>query len=102
MVGREAYHRPYVLWELEQRFGQTDFTRPGEAELLLRMARYSEAQVARGEPLSGIVRHMLGLYARRNGARSYRRLLSEDCRRDGIAVLYRAAERAAADQPEAA
>ena len=102
MVGREAYHRPYVLWELEQRFGQTHLPRPGEAELLLRMARYAEAQVARGESLANIVRHMLGLYASRNGARNYRRLLSEGCRGDGIAVLYRAAERAAADQPEAA
>jgi tRNA-dihydrouridine synthase A len=44
------------------------------------MARYAEREVARGERLSSITRHMLGLFAGEPGAKEYRRLLSEGAR----------------------
>ena len=45
------------------------------------MARYAERALARGERLSAITRHMLGLYGGEPGAREYRRTLSEGSRR---------------------
>jgi len=95
MLGREAYHRPYVLSALEQAFGLRDFVRPDEGALLERMARYADQELARGERLSAIVRHMLGLYAGRPGARDFRRELSEGARSPdaGPELLHRAAQR---------
>jgi len=97
MLGREAYHRPAVLGELQRRFGTTDSRPLTETQMLERMARYAEAEMRRGEPLSVITRHMLGLYAGRPGAREFRRLLSEGARAPGAtAELLRMAGRAVA------
>jgi tRNA-dihydrouridine synthase A len=95
MLGREAYHRPYVLTALEQALGQSDFVRPTETEVLERMAHYADAELARGERLSAIVRHMLGLCAGRPGARDYRRDLSEGARSPGVGaeLLHQVAQR---------
>ena len=47
------------------------------------MAAYAERELARGERLHSITRHMLGLYSGEPGARDYRRLLSEGVREPG-------------------
>ena len=84
MLGREAYHRPFVLSELQRALGGTaSFETPSREALLERMARYAQRQLAQGERLSVITRHMLGLYAGEPGARDYRRLLSEGARAAG-------------------
>ena len=77
MLGREAYHRPCILAEL------AGFTVSHEA-LLERMAAYAERELAQGERLHSITRHMLGLYSGEPGARDYRRLLSEGVRAPGV------------------
>jgi tRNA-dihydrouridine synthase A len=100
MLGREAYHRPAVLAELQQRFGATVSRPLTAAEMLERMARYAEVEMRRGEPLSVITRHLLGLYAGRPGAREFRRLLSEGARAPGATpeLLRIAGRRLAADR----
>jgi tRNA-dihydrouridine synthase A len=88
MLGREAYHRPRILAEL----AGSDVD---SAEVLERMARYAEIELARGERLPSITRHMLGLFSGEPGAREYRRLLSEGAREPGAgADLIRRAARA--------
>jgi tRNA-dihydrouridine synthase A len=77
MLGREAYHRPMLLAELS---GQRGGELPTRLELLERMAAYASREVARGERLSWIARHMLGLYAGMPGAKEFRRRLSEGAR----------------------
>ena len=69
--------------------------------VLERMACYAERQLASGERLASITRHMLGLYAGEPGAREYRRLLSEGARAPGAdaSLLRIAAERAALAAP---
>jgi tRNA-dihydrouridine synthase A len=79
MLGREAYHRPMLLAELES----ADSALPSREALLERMADYAAREIARGERLSAITRHMLGLYAGEPGARDYRRTLSEGARVPG-------------------
>ena len=74
MLGREAYHRPMLLAELSAR--RQPARRPALA-LLERMTRYARRELARGERLSWIARHMLGLYAGMPGAKEFRRRLSE-------------------------
>ena len=80
MLGREAYHRPYLLAELQQAVHGQGGTLPTRAALIERMQRYAARELTRGERLAPIVRHMLGLYAGEPGAREYRRTLSEGAR----------------------
>jgi tRNA-dihydrouridine synthase A len=73
MLGREVYHRPMLLAEL-------DGEPPSRLALLERMAAYAARELARGERLSWIARHMLGLYSGMPGAKEFRRRLSEGAR----------------------
>ena len=76
MLGREAYHRPMLLAELSAAGGEV----PSRMELLERMTAYARRELARGERLSWITRHMLGLYSGLPGAKEFRRQLSEGAR----------------------
>ena len=101
MLGREAYHRPFVLSELQQTLAGADgFDPPGREAVLERMARYAQRQLAQGHHLSAITRHMLGLYAGEPGARDYRRLLSEGARAAGAGpeLIRLAADRSKANE----
>ena len=94
MLGREAYHRPAVLGELQRRYGRANHRPLDAAAMLERMAAYAEAEMRRGEPLGVITRHMLGLRTGMPGARAFRRLLSEGSRRaDAGPELLRLAAR---------
>jgi tRNA-dihydrouridine synthase A len=74
MLGREAYHRPMLLAEVSGREA------PSRMAMIERMTAYARRELARGERLSWIARHMLGLYAGRPGAKEFRRRLSEGAR----------------------
>ena len=76
MLGREAYHRPMLLAELSAAGGEV----PTRMVMLERMTRYARREMARGERLSWITRHMLGLYSGLPGAKEFRRQLSEGAR----------------------
>ena len=90
MLGREAYHRPYILNDLHQSLYGDGWQRPEERVLLDRMADYAERELAAGEPLAAITRHMFGLYAGQPGARAYRQRLSLGVRETGAgAALLR-------------
>jgi len=78
MIGREAYHRPWLLSELHQAlFPEDRFSRPGAGQVLAAMTEYARAEVAAGTRLSAITRHMLGLLVGRPGSKQYRQLLSQ-------------------------
>jgi len=100
MLGREAYHRPFVLRELQHALypGEPDLLRSRE-DMLERMARYAQEDLAAGGRLSAIARHMLGLYGGQPGAKEYRRYLSEGSREAGAGPeLLRNAGRLVASQ----
>jgi tRNA-dihydrouridine synthase A len=102
MLGREAYHRPYVLAELQGHLYPVDgWQAPTPAGLLLGLRDYVEAQMAAGERLSAMTRHLLGLVSHVAGAREYRRLMSEGARRPGAdaRLLEEAARLPGVDQP---
>lgn len=75
MLGRSAYHDPYVLAQLEQALFGTPA--PDPEEVLLGMAGYVRARLAGGERLHRMARHWAGLFQGRPGARRWRRALSE-------------------------
>ena len=75
MLGRVAYHDPYVLAQVSVRlFGEPP--RPRSA-IVDDMFAYATGEVASGTPLRAIVRHMLGLYHGQPNARVWRRTLSD-------------------------
>jgi len=83
MLGREAYHRPFVLAQLRQALHPAAGALPSREALLERMHAYAARELAAGGRLAPIVRHMLGLYAGEPGAREYRHRLSEGARAAG-------------------
>jgi len=103
MLGREAYHRPFVLRELQHALypNEPDLLTSRE-EMLARMAGYAERDIANGGRLSAITRHMLGLYGGQPGAKEYRRYLSEGAREAGAGpeLLRNAGRRAASQSAE--
>ena len=81
MIGREVYHNPWLLAQLEQRF--TGAPSPTREAVVQRLLPYVEQQLAQGVRLQQIARHMLGLYHGVPGARAWRRTLSERAHRRG-------------------
>lgn len=77
MLGRAAYHRPRLLAELEQCLFDADRPVPDPHDIVERMVRYARHQAASGVRLHSITRHMHGLIAGCDGARAWRRFLSE-------------------------
>ncbi|MCP1373358.1 tRNA dihydrouridine(20/20a) synthase DusA [Dyella sp. Sa] len=81
MLGRAAYHDPFLLAELESSlYGEPLPTREA---VLNHLRPYVEAELARGTALKHITRHLLGLYQGQPGARTFRRVLSEGAHRPG-------------------
>ncbi|HWI25170.1 MAG TPA: tRNA dihydrouridine(20/20a) synthase DusA [Lysobacter sp.] len=81
MLGRAAYHDPYLLHRLDVAwFGGELRTR---AELLRALRPYVEAQLAQGVLLKHVTRHLLGLFAGERGGRAFRQVLSEGAHRPG-------------------
>lgn len=73
MIGREAYHNPYLLAEFGQ-FWNLDL--PDRFNIMQQMMPYIEKRLAEGAPLSIITRHILGLFQNLPGARKWRQALS--------------------------
>ncbi|MEO1244366.1 MAG: tRNA dihydrouridine(20/20a) synthase DusA [Pseudomonadota bacterium] len=82
MIGREAYQNPYFLAQLETHLNPAAEL-PDRRQIVEAMLPYIETQLAEGEGLQRITRHMLGLFAGQPGARSWRRCLSEEAHRSG-------------------
>ena len=85
MIGRQAYHHPYFLAELEQHLNP-GWPLPDRRAVVEQMLQYIEGQLAAGERLCRITRHLSGLFAEQPGARAWRRYLSENAYRDGAGV----------------
>jgi tRNA-dihydrouridine synthase A len=77
MIGREAYHNPYFLTAVEQRFYPSTSIIDRKA-VIEKFIPYIENQLKDGVKLSNITRHILGLFHGEVGARQFRRYLSEN------------------------
>jgi tRNA-dihydrouridine synthase A len=93
MLGREAYHNPYLLAEVDQQlFGSTApvITR---SEALDQLRPYIAQHVAEGGTMHHVTRHVLGLALGFPGARKFRQMLSVDIHKhpDPLQVLDQAA-----------
>ncbi len=103
MLGRAAYHDPYLLHQLEALHTGTPLR--SRADLLRALRPYVETRLGEGMALKHITRHLLGLFHGQPGGRAFRQVLSEGAHRPGadwtlveqaLAVTERDADRAAA------
>jgi tRNA-dihydrouridine synthase A len=84
MLGREAYHNPYLMAQFDRRYyGDAEAVKTRE-EVLAAIIPYIDAQLkkeaGRGLKLNSITRHLLGLMQGLPGARRFRQTLSDSKR----------------------
>lgn len=81
MIGREAYHNPYLMAGFDARYFGDDTAISSRVEVIHAMLPYLHSQLAqfadKGLKLNSITRHMLGLMAGVPGARVFRQTLSD-------------------------
>jgi tRNA-dihydrouridine synthase A len=81
MLGREAYHNPFVMATFDQRYYGDDSATKSREQVIEAMIPYIQAQLAqhgvKGLKLNSITRHMLGLMTGLPGARQIRQVLSD-------------------------
>jgi tRNA-dihydrouridine synthase A len=94
MLGRAAYHEPGILGAADQMFFDPDAPVVTPEAAVLAYRPYVQEQLARGVHLYAIVRHMLGLFHGRPGARTWRRILTVEGVKPGadVGVIDRALE----------
>jgi tRNA-dihydrouridine synthase A len=80
MLGRWAYHDPYMLAHADWRVFGDAHPAPSRADVLRQLGPYVAAQRRQGVSLHAIVRHVLGLYHGMPRARLFRRVLSDAVR----------------------
>jgi len=76
MLGRAAYHHPWLLVEAGARLYGEQILR-SRADVVHAMLGYARREVTAGTALRHITRHMLGLYHGHPRARLWRRILSD-------------------------
>ena len=77
MLGREAYHNPYLMTTFDADFFG-DATPPLSRHTVLEaMLPYLTRELAEGNKMHNITRHILGLFQGQTGARRFRQVLSD-------------------------
>jgi len=77
MLGREAYHNPYLMASWDARYYGADYASRTRAQVVEDLLPYVERMLADGHKLRNIARHVLGLFQGMPGARRWRRTLSD-------------------------
>lgn len=86
MLGREAYHNPYLLSGVDQRFyGDPDVER-SRNQVIDEFTVYAEQQLASGERLHALTRHLHGLFKNSRGSGAWKRHLSTHAHKSGVGI----------------
>lgn len=78
MIGREAYHNPWLLADIDRRFYGASAGPTSREDILEAFIPFAEQEINKGVRLGHMTRHILGLYNGQPGARKFRRFLSEN------------------------
>lgn len=81
MLGRAAYHTPYVLHSIDAVLAGRPMR--SRAALVEAYRPYVESKLDAGVPLSAMTRHILGIFQGEPGGRKFRQLLSEGAHQKG-------------------
>ncbi|WP_085248021.1 tRNA dihydrouridine(20/20a) synthase DusA [Gilliamella mensalis] len=86
MIGREAYQNPLLLTEIDTKIFGTHTPIIDPLSAIRALYPYIEQQLMKGAQLNHIMRHTLGIFNGRKGARQWRRYLSENAHKQGAGV----------------
>lgn len=86
MLGREAYHNPYLLAEMDILFFAHTEPAKTRLEILENFLPFAECALASGAQLHHLSRHILGLFHGQPGARKFRRLISEKAHQNNASI----------------
>lgn len=71
MIGRAAYHNPYLLTQIEQKYFNPKFNFSRE-EIIEKLKPWVFQQIQSGRKLHSLTRHMLGLYYGQPNAKNFK------------------------------
>ncbi|WP_082209398.1 tRNA dihydrouridine(20/20a) synthase DusA [Gilliamella apicola] len=86
MVGREAYQNPLLLAEIDAQIFGIDKPSIDGISAIKALYPYIEQQLTQGAQLNHIMRHTLGIFNGRKGAKQWRRYLSENAHKKGAGI----------------
>ena len=86
MIGREAYHNPYMMNQVDQRLYGEAHDEKTEFEILDKYMEYMQKQIDKGVYLKHMSRHLLGLFTGQAGAKAWRRHISENAHKEGAGI----------------
>ncbi|OCG22081.1 tRNA dihydrouridine synthase DusA [Gilliamella sp. App2-1] len=86
MIGREAYQHPLLLTKIDTQIFGTNTSVIDPLSAIRALYPYIEQQLMQGAQLNHIMRHTLGLFNGRKGARQWRRYLSENAHKKAAGV----------------
>lgn len=95
MVGREAYHNPWIMADWDRRFWNDREAPPlDRSHVERKMVDYMTQQAQQGVAWAHVARHMLGLHNGISGARRWRQTWSDHSRKDqSPEMVWQAAQR---------
>ncbi len=90
MMGREAYHNPWILSGVDELLGynSTPLTRRAVIENML---PYIEAEIAKGSHIKHIARHWMGLFHGQRGTKAFKQYLNTHINRRNDSDVVREA-----------
>jgi tRNA-dihydrouridine synthase A len=77
MIGRAAYHTPYLLADIEKEIFNNHIV-PSREEVIENLIPYIKDELKKGTRLNQIMRHTLGLFHGQTGSSYWKRYLSEN------------------------
>jgi len=83
MMGREAYHNPYILADVDKRFFGAVSEPHSRHAIVALLIPYIQQQLKNEVHLNNVSRHILGLFHGEPGARAWRRTISENAGKPG-------------------
>ena len=86
MLGREAYHNPYLLAQVDRLFYGEPGAERSRSEIIDELTEYVVVQLASGERLHDITRHLHGLYKHSRGSNAWKRYLSTNAYKPGAGI----------------
>lgn len=86
MVGREAYQNPLLLTKIDAQIFGIDKPSIEAISAIKALYPYIEQQLTQGAQLNHIMRHTLGIFNGRKGAKQWRRYLSENAHKKGAGI----------------
>lgn len=102
MLGREAYHNPWLLAGVDSEFFGEPAPVADRHEALQAMFPFIQQELDRGVYLTHISRHIMGLFHGMPGGRQFRRHISENAHKpgSGLEVIQAALAKVRVPEPE--